>query len=75
MSFDLLYVNVLYSPQHNSKVGRKDNFRLPQSNCNKYFLKFNFLNESIKFDFFRHFHYTLSVIKKSGLFYLKLFQT
>ena len=28
MSFDLVYVNVRYSPQHNSKVGRKsfDNF-------------------------------------------------
>ena len=41
MSFDLVYVNVRYSPQHNSKVGRKffDNFRLSQANCDKYFLK------------------------------------
>ena len=52
MSFDLVYVNVRYSPQHNSKVGRKsfDHFRLPQANCDKYFLKFPFLNESM-FDF------------------------
>ena len=49
MSFELVYVNVRYGPQHNSKVGRKffDNFGLPQPNCNKYFLKFHFLNESI----------------------------
>ena len=49
MSFNFVYVNVRYNPQHNSKVGRKsfDNFRLPQANCNKYFLKFHFLNESI----------------------------
>ena len=49
MSFDFVYVNVRYSPQHNSKVGRKsfNNFRLPQVNCDKYFLKFHFLNESI----------------------------
>ena len=48
MSFDLVYVNVLYNPQHNSKVGRKsfDNFPLSQANCDKYFLKFHFLNES-----------------------------
>ena len=48
MSFDLVYVNVQYSPQHNSKVVRKsfDNFRLSQPNGNKYFLKFYFLNES-----------------------------
>ena len=38
--------NVRYSPQHNSKVGWKsfDNFRLPQANCDKYFLKLHFLN-------------------------------
>ena len=49
MYFDLVYVNVRYSPQHNSKVGRKsfDNFRLPQANCNNYFSKFHFLNESL----------------------------
>ena len=48
MSFDLVYVNVRYSPQHNSKVGQQsfDNFRLPQANCDKYFLKLHFLNES-----------------------------
>ena len=53
MSFDFVYVNVRYSPQHNSKVGRKsfDNFRLPQPNCNKYFLKFHVLNKSFSFDF------------------------
>ena len=53
MSFDLVYVNIRYSPQHNSKVQLKffDNFRLPQANCDKYFFKFLFLNESIKFDF------------------------
>ena len=53
MSFDLVYVNVRYSPHHNSKVGRKsfDNFRLPQANCDKYFLKLYFLNEPIYFDF------------------------
>ena len=50
MSFDLVLLTcVRYSPQHNSKVGWKsfDNFRLPQANCDKYFLKFLFLNESI----------------------------
>ena len=49
MSFDFVYVNVSHSPQHNAKVRRKffDNFRLPQTNCDKYFLKFHFLNESI----------------------------
>ena len=49
MSFDLVYVNVQYSPQHNSKVGRKsfDNFRLPLTNCDKYFLKLHFLNECL----------------------------
>ena len=49
MSFDFVYVNVRYSPQHNSKVGLKsfDNFSLPQANCDKYFLKLYFLNESI----------------------------
>ena len=49
MSFDLVYVNVRYSPQHNSKVGLQsfDNFQLPQANCDKYFLKLHFLNESI----------------------------
>ena len=48
MSFDLVYVNVRYSPQHNPKVGRKsfDYFPLPQANCDKYFFKFHFLNES-----------------------------
>ena len=53
MSFDLVYVNVRCSPQHNSKVRRKsfDNFRLPQANCDKYFFKFHFLNEPIQFDF------------------------
>ena len=56
MSFDFVYVNVRYSPQHNSKVGRKsfDNFRLPQPNCDKYFLKFCFLNKYIV-QFFGHF--------------------
>ena len=49
MSFDVVYVNVRYSSQKNSKVGRKsfDNFRSPQANCDKYFLKLHFLNESI----------------------------
>ena len=49
MSFDFVYVNVRYNSQNNSKVGRKsfDNFRSPQANCDKYFLKFHFLNESI----------------------------
>ena len=53
MSLDLVYVNVRYSPQHNSKLERKsfDNFRSPQANCDKYFLKFHILNESIKFNF------------------------
>ena len=49
MFFDLVCINVRYSPQHNSKVGRKsfDNFRSPQADCDKYFLKLHFLNESI----------------------------
>ena len=72
MPFDFVYVNVRYSFQDNSKVGRKsfDSFRSPQANCDKYFLKLHFLNES-----FGHFHQTLSATKKSRLFYLKLFQT
>ena len=47
--FDFVYVNVGCSFQHNSKVGPKsfDNFRLPPANCDKYFLKLHFLNESI----------------------------
>ena len=50
LSFDFVYVNVRYSSQHNSKVGRKsfdNNFRSPQANCDKHFLKLYFLNESI----------------------------
>ena len=49
MSFDFVYVNARWSSQHNSKVGRKsfNNFRLPQANCDKYFLKLHFLNQSI----------------------------
>ena len=44
MPFDLVYVNVLYHPQRNSKVGRKvfDSFQLPYANYKKYFLKFHF---------------------------------
>ena len=49
MSLDRVYVNARYSLQHNSKVGRQsfNNFRLPQANCDKHFLKFHFLNESM----------------------------
>ena len=50
MSFDLVYVNVRYSPQHNSKVGRNPLIifdYLNQTATNMYFLKFHFLNESI----------------------------
>ena len=44
ISFDLVYVNVRYSPQRNTKVGRKsfDSFQLPQANYDRYFLKFQF---------------------------------
>ena len=76
MSFDLVYENVRYSPQNNSKVGRQsfDNFRLPQANCDKYFLKLHFLNELYSLIIWS-FSSNAQCNKKSRLFYVELFQT
>ena len=76
MSFDLVYVSVRYSPQHNSKVGRKsfDNFRLPQANYNKYFLNFHFLSESILFDFLVIFITRSVQQRKVGYFFKSYFK-